>query len=195
MAEPLTLLLAIVLANNLVLAHLVGVESMVASDRFGFDRLPALGVFTTLATGIAVALCWPFEHFFLQPLALEFLRTPWVILVVAAVPWLMGWSIARWMSGLLETWRELHWLVLTNSAVLGGVLAVLHVAKGFAAAGVLGLGGGLAYSIVLLSFDGLRSRLAQAEVPAPLRGAPIELLTAALMALAIQGLSGQERHE
>jgi electron transport complex protein RnfA len=194
MAEPLTLLLAIVLANNLVLAHLVGVESVVASDRLGFDRLLALGVFTTLATGLAAALCWPLDHFFLQPLAWGFLRTPSVILIVAAMPWLMGLSIARWVPGVRETWQELRWLVLTNSAVLGGVLVALQQAGSFAAAVLLGLGGGLAYTGVLLLFAGLRSRLAQAEVPAPLRGAPIELLTAALMALAFLGLSGLERH-
>jgi len=194
MAELLTLLLAIVLANNLVLSHLVGVEALVGGDADGFDRQIALGVFTTVAMCVVAAFCWPIEHFVLKPLALSFLRTPILILVVALALGLMHGLVARFLPTLREIWLSLRWLVAANSAVLGVGLVVLRDARDFASAIVLGFGGGLAYTLVLLLFAGLRSRLAQAEVPAAFRGAPIELLTAALMALAFLGLSGLERH-
>jgi electron transport complex protein RnfA len=194
MVEPLTLLLAIVLANNLVLTHRLGGETLVAGEPDAPDRLLALGVFTTISTSFAAAFGWSIDHLVLQPFALGFLRTPAVILVVALTLWLVNGLITRLVPRLLQTWLALRWLVVANSALLGIALLVLREARDFSAAILLGLGGGLAFTLVLLLFAGLRQRLTQAQVPAAFRGAPVELLTAALMALACMGLSGLERH-
>ena len=55
---------------------------------------------------------------------------------------------------------------------------------------LIGLGGAVGFSMVLIIFAGMRERLEGAEVPVPFRGSAIAMVTAGLMSIAFMGFSG-----
>ena len=58
---------------------------------------------------------------------------------------------------------------------------------GFGGAIVQGAGAGLGFLLALVLMSAIRERLETAAVPKPLKGVPIALITAGLMALAFMG--------
>jgi len=80
-------------------------------------------------------------------------------------------------------------LVIGNSLALGTTLLTAMTAsilRTFGYAVALGIG----FAITLAIFVGLIARIDMPAVPAPFRGAPIILISAGLLALALMGLSG-----
>lgn len=55
---------------------------------------------------------------------------------------------------------------------------------------VFGFGAGLGFTLVMLVMAGIREQLDFADVPEPLQGAAITLITAGLLALAFMGFTG-----
>ena len=80
--------------------------------------------------------------------------------------------------------------VLLNCAVFA--LALLHstLLSSFANALLLGLVVGVAFEFSLYVFAEQQARVERNPVPGPFRGAPIALLSAGLVALALMGLQG-----
>ena len=81
-------------------------------------------------------------------------------------------------------------LITTNCAVLAVALVNVTEGRGFVASALWGLFTALGFSLVLVLFAAMRQRLAVADVPPILQGAPIALVSAGLMALAFMGFAG-----
>lgn len=113
-----------------------------------------------------------------------FLLLPWLALLAWGVPWLL----ARWQPA----WpvAQLPALLLSNAAVLG--LALQQASDedtGFATL-LQGLLAGASFWLALVLFADLRQRCSHADIPGVLRGLPIELLGAGVMAMAFSGFNG-----
>lgn len=180
------------LDNNLVFAQLIGMVSVVLvaarpQDSFRFGGLIAV------ATAIAGALGWPLYTQLMQPWGVAYLAplayvlVSWVAIVVVATVLGAGKSVA-------ERERLLHVcpIIACNAAVLAvalGNAAVVETMTWDAALGSsLGAGLGVFLAVVLFAF--VRDRIDERLVPAALRGLPITLVTASLMALAFTGVAG-----
>jgi Na+-translocating ferredoxin:NAD+ oxidoreductase subunit A len=81
-------------------------------------------------------------------------------------------------------------LITTNCAVLGVALLNTQEKHGFIESALYGFGAATGFSLVLILFAGIRERVAVADVPEPLQGNAIALITAGLMSLAFMGFAG-----
>ena len=79
-------------------------------------------------------------------------------------------------------------LITSNCAILGVALSVADYALPQALA--VGIGAGSGFTLVLVLFAGLRTRLDDNSIPQPFRGAPIALITVGIMAVAFYGFKG-----
>lgn len=194
MSDVFAILLGTVLANNLVFSHLLGMEPLIAPPRRALRDVAELGIVTALALTVSTGLAWCVDRTLIRSLALDFLRTPASILAAGAGIAIIG-AILRFVSDAgRELWQRQHRFVIANSAVLGVALLATRDFASLAQALVFGASAGLAFLVVAALFASLRGRLVDSEIPAPFRGAPLELLTASLMALAFAGLAGLDRH-
>ncbi|MFA6377382.1 MAG: Rnf-Nqr domain containing protein, partial [Acholeplasmataceae bacterium] len=75
-------------------------------------------------------------------------------------------------------------------AVLGVALTNITIDQTYVEALFNALGGGMGYAFIIITFTAIRMRLDSANVPKALKGMPIALVTAGLMALAFMGLAG-----
>lgn len=180
------------LDNNLVFAQLIGMVSVVLvtarpQDSWRFGGLIAV------ATAIAGALGWPLYTQLMQPWGVAYLAplayvlVSWVAIVVVATVLGAGKSVA-------ERERLLHAcpIIACNAAVLAVALGNAAVAETMTWDAALGssLGAGLGVFLAVVLFAFVRDRIDERLVPAALRGLPITLVTASLMALAFTGVAG-----
>ena len=81
-------------------------------------------------------------------------------------------------------------LITTNCAVLGVALLNVQEKYDFIHSVVFGFSGGLSFMLAIVLFAGVRERLETADIPKPLQGFPIALITAGLIAMAFLGFQG-----
>ncbi len=80
--------------------------------------------------------------------------------------------------------------VIFNCVVLGVGLLVFKKGYTLAESGVYAIAAGVGFGLVLIIFTALREKLERSDIPKAMKGAPIALLTAGLLALAFMGFTG-----
>lgn len=180
------------LDNNLVFAQLIGMVSVVLvagrpQDSFRF------GAMIAVATAVAGALGWPLYTQLMQPWGVAYLAplayvlVSWAVIVVIATLLGAGKTVAE-RERLLRACP----IIACNAAVLavslGNAAAAETVTWDAALGSSIGAGLGVLLAVVLFAF--VRDRIDERLVPAALRGLPITLVTASLMALAFTGVAG-----
>lgn len=180
------------LDNNLVFAQLIGMVSVVLvagrpQDSFRF------GAMIAVATAVAGALGWPLYTQLMQPWGVAYLAplayvlVSWAVIVVVATILGAGKSVAE-RERLLRACS----IIACNAAVLAVSLGNAAAAETMTWDAALGssFGAGLGVLLAVVLFAFVRDRIDERLVPAALRGLPITLVTASLMALAFTGVAG-----
>ncbi len=180
------------LDNNLVFAQLIGMVSVVLvagrpQDSFRF------GAMIAVATAVAGALGWPLYTQLMQPWGVAYLAplayvlVSWAVIVVVATILGAGKSVAE-RERLLRACP----IIACNAAVLAVSLGNAAAAETMTWDAALGssIGAGLGVLLAVVLFAFVRDRIDERLVPAALRGLPITLVTASLMALAFTGVTG-----
>lgn len=180
------------LDNNLVFAQLIGMVSVVLvagrpQDSFRF------GAMIAVATAVAGALGWPLYTQLMQPWGVAYLAplayvlVSWAVIVVVATILGAGKSVAE-RERLLRACP----IIACNAAVLAVSLGNAAAAETMTWDAALGssIGAGLGVLLAVVLFAFVRDRIDERLVPATLRGLPITLVTASLMALAFTGVAG-----
>lgn len=188
------ILLGTVLVNNFVLVQFLGLCPFLGvSNRI--ETAVGLSIATSFVLTLAAVCSWSIQHWLLEPLGLEYLRTVAFIFAIAVV--VQGTEIfLRSSSPLLYQLLGLYLpLITTNCAVLGVALLNVNAAHSFIESLFYGLGAALGFSLVLILFAAIRVRLELAEIPRPFQGSAIALITAGLMSLAFMGFNGMIRFQ
>lgn len=185
MTDFILALLGAALVNNLALTLPLGIDPLLRATA-PRQRLHALGLASTCLLVLAVPLDHLLYRHLLLPLQLDYLHLFIALPLAAALIYPVLALLRRWRPTL--DCAGLEPLLLINGGVLG--LALLGVERTFSQVLALSLGGGLGFWLVLVLFDDLRNRIRQQDVPVAFRDAPIELISAGLMALAFLGFGG-----
>ena len=81
-------------------------------------------------------------------------------------------------------------LITTNCAVLGVAIICIREDYDFISMLIFSLASAIGFTLALVLFAGLRERFEISDIPKPLEGTAIGLVTAGLMALAFFGFVG-----
>lgn len=189
MDEIALLLVGAVFVNNFVLVKFLGLCPFMGVSR-RLDGAYGMALATGFVLTLSSALAWMVQHWLLAPLGLEYLRTLGFILVIATVVQFTEAVLNRRSPRLYRVLGLYLPLITTNCAVLGVALLNVQARHGLLEAVLYGFGAALGFGLVLVLFAAMRERLETADVPAAWRGAPIALVTAALMSLAFMGFAG-----
>lgn len=180
------------LDNNLVFAQLIGMVSVVLVAARPQDSW-RFGGMVAVATAVAGALGWPLYAQLMQAWGVAYLAplayvlVSWTAIVVIATVLGAGKSVAE-----RERLLRVCPIVACNAAVLAVSLGNAAVADTLTWDAALGssIGAGLGELLAVVLFAFVRDRIDERLVPAALRGLPITLVTASLMALAFTGVAG-----
>lgn len=183
------ILFATVLVNNFVLVQFLGLCPFMGVSR-RMDTALGMGLATAFVLTLASCAANLIDTYLLIPQKIEFLRTIAYIVTIAALVALTEMFLAN-VSPLLHRVLGIYLpLITTNCAVLGIALLNSNHHHSLLESAVYGLGAALGFTLVLIIFAALRERLEAADVPAPFRGTPIALISAAILAMAFMGFGG-----
>nr|WP_325222798.1 RnfABCDGE type electron transport complex subunit A [uncultured Oscillibacter sp.] len=177
------------LVNNVVLSQFLGICSFLGVSKQMKASL-SLGGAVIFVITIASAVASLLYTFVLEPLSLTYLQTIVFILVIAALVQMVEMFLKKNSPAIYKALGIYLPLITTNCAVLGVALTNVQNGYGFAESVLAGFGTAVGFTIAIVLLAGIRGRLDEAAVPLPFRGAPLVLLSAALMSIAFMGFGG-----
>lgn len=189
MTNLILIIITTALVNNVVLSQFLGICSFLGVSK-QIKTSASLGAAVTFVIGIASAVAYFLYNFVLIPFNLTYLQTIVFILVIAALVQLVEMFLKKSSPALYQALGIFLPLITTNCAVLGVALTNVQNQYNFIESVVSGVGTGLGYTLAIVLLASVRSTIDESSIPAPFRGMPIVLLSAALMAIAFMGFSG-----
>jgi len=189
MAQYFSILLAMILVNNYVLAQFLGICPFLGVSK-KLDSAVGMGVAVIFVMVLATAATWPIMRI-LNAWNIAYLQTIVFILVIAALVQFVEMVLKKFIPSLHKALGVYLPLITTNCAVLGVCINNIDLGYNYLQALVNALGAGIGFLLAMIIFSGMRSRLENnANIPAPFQGVPITMTTAALLSLAFMGFGG-----
>lgn len=185
--------ISIVVVNNLVFTKFLGIcPYLGVSGRI--DMAFGMGLAVTFVVTLSGTLTWLIDHLLLIGTPLEVTRYVCFILVIAGAVQLVEMYLRKFFPSLYESFGIFLPLITTNCAILGLCLFInLWGINSLLEAVVLSFGAGIGFTMAICIMAGIRENLDLADVPNCLKGAPITLITAGLLAMAFMGFAGMIR--
>ena len=189
MSTFITILLAGILTENMVLAKFLGICPFLGVSK-KTDTAVSMSLAVIFVMVLATAATWPIYAYVLEPGGLGYVQPIVLILIIAALVQLVEIVLKKLAPPLYKALGIYLPLITTNCAVLG--ITLLNFTKGYTYAQSLvnALGAGLGFMLAMILFSGVRARLEGADIPEGLKGLPITLIAAAIVSLSFLGFSG-----
>ncbi|MDD5018257.1 MAG: electron transport complex subunit RsxA [Eubacteriales bacterium] len=185
----LLLLLSTILVNNFVLSRFLGICPFLGVSR-RVETALGMGFAVTFVMALASVISYLVQYYILVPLGIEYMQTIAFILVIAALVQLVEMALQKLVPALYSALGVYLPLITTNCAVLG--VAIINITEKYSLLQTLvnGIGGAIGFTLAIVLFAGIRERLELADIPEAMKGFPIALVSAGLMAIAFLGFSG-----
>jgi electron transport complex protein RnfA len=185
----LVIIIGAIFVNNIVLMQFLGI-------------CPFLGVSKRISTGIgmtgavafvmilATIVTYLIQHYILDKLGIGYLQTIAFILVIASLVQMVEIILKKVSPPMYQALGIFLPLITTNCAILG--VAILTIQKEFSLVEgvVFSISHAIGFGLALILFAGIREHLELQDVPKGLKGTPIALIAAGILAMAFMGFSG-----
>lgn len=187
--EYFVIIIGAIFVNNIVLAQFLGICPFLGVSNKVETSL-GMGAAVTFVMTIAAVVAYLLQYYVLVPLGIEYMQTIVFILVIAALVQMVEIILKKISPALYQALGVFLPLITTNCAVLG--VAILLIQKEFALlqSVVFAISTAIGFTVALVLFAGLRERLELEDVPKAMKGVPIALITAGILAMAFMGFSG-----
>lgn len=183
-----SILLAGILTNNMVLSKFLGICPFLGVSK-KVNTAFSMSIAVTLVMVIATAVTWPIYTYLLYP-NFTYLETVVFILVIAAIVQLIEVFLKKFIKPIYNALGIYLPLITTNCAVLGITMLNITDELNFVQSLFNALSAGLGFMLAMILFAGVRSKVETADIPEFLKGLPITLVSAALVALSFLGFAG-----
>lgn len=194
--DILVVLLTAILAENFILTKFLGICPFLGVSK-KLDSAMGMSVAVIFVMIMATAVTFPIYVFLLDPFGLQYLETVVFILVIAALVQLVEMILKKFIPALHRSLGVYLPLITTNCAVLGVTMLdidnwdpAMSFGASYGNALLYSLGAGLGFTLAMILFAGVRSRLDSDKTPKCFQGMPITLIAAAIVSVAFMGFGG-----
>ena len=183
------IIIGAIFVNNIVLSQFLGICPFLGVSSKVETSL-GMGAAVTFVMAITAVVAWSLQKYVLAPLNIEYMQTIVFILVIAALVQMVEIVLKKVSPSLYQALGIFLPLITTNCAVLG--VAILMIQKEFnlLQSFAYSVATAIGFALALVIFAGIRERLELEDVPAALKGIPVSLIVAAILAMAFMGFSG-----
>ncbi len=193
--DIITILISAILIENVLLSQFLGVCSFLGVSK---SRKNAVGMGISVVSVILIAtvVTWLIYNYVLKALDLMYLRTIVFILVIASLVQIIEIIIKKFVPSLYKSLGIYLPLITTNCAVLGVALKAVNNDLTFVHMLLYAFGSGIGFLLVMYIFSLLREELDKRNVPKAMRGVPIALIVASILAILFSryvGISPKEK--
>lgn len=188
MKELLIIMLSAVFVNNVVLSQFMGICPFLGVSK-QLKSSVGMGGAVIFVMVCATACTYP-VYKLLELAEIEYLQTVAFILVIALFVQLVEIVMKKVMPPLYKALGVYLPLITTNCAVLGVTIANIDNGYTFVQSITNALGTGLAFTLALVLFSGVRARIADSDIPETFKGVPATLIAASIVSLSFMGFGG-----
>ncbi|MBQ2284721.1 MAG: electron transport complex subunit RsxA [Clostridia bacterium] len=189
--DILSIAIIAMLTQNFVLVRFYGICPFLGVSK-KTDTALGMGMAVTFVMTIASMLTYLANRFLLEAFNISYLRTVVFILIIASIVQIVEMFLQKALPSLYSALGIYLPLITTNCAVLGVALLNVQNEYNFINSTIYGFFGGLGFTLAIVLFAGVRERLELSDIPEFLKGFPISLITAGLIAMAFLGFSGMQ---
>ena len=183
------LMIAASLINNFVFTRFLGLCIFFGVSK-KMETAVGMSITFTAVMVISAALSWLVFVYVMVPLEITFLKIIIFIGVVAAFVQSAD-TIMRKVNPAMYYKLGVYLALITTNCIIIAV-PLINVGEGysFIESMAFGLGSGIGFALALIIMASIREKLELADVPRSFRGLPIAFVAAALISLALMGVSG-----
>lgn len=187
--EYVVIIIGSIFVSNIVLAQFLGICPFVGVSG-KLSTSVGMGGAVLFVLTLATIVTWVLQYYVLNPFGLSFMQTIVFILVIASLVQMVEIILKKVSPPLYQALGVFLPLITTNCAVLG--VAILTIQKEFnlMEGVVYAIANAIGFTLAIVLFAGIREHLDLMEVPKGMKGVPIALLVAGILALAFMGFTG-----
>ncbi|MBP5318918.1 MAG: electron transport complex subunit RsxA [Paludibacteraceae bacterium] len=183
------IIITAIFVNNIVLSQFLGICPFLGVSK-KMDTAAGMSGAVAFVMVLATLITYLLQHFVLNPLGLGFLQTICFILVIAFLVQLVEIVLKKIAPALYRALGVFLPLITTNCTILGVAIMVIQKDYNLLESVVFALATAIGFALALILFAGIREQLELSDLPKAMKGTPIALITAGIMAMAFMGFSG-----
>ena len=189
MTHYLLLFVAAVFVNNVVLSQFLGICPFLGVSK-KVDTAIGMGAAVTFVLALSTMCTFLLQKFFLEPFDMVYMQTISFILVIAALVQMVEIILKKVSPALYQALGVFLPLITTNCCVLGVAILVIQKEYTLLESVVYAISIAIGFTLALVVFAGIREQLSRTELSASMKGIPIALISAGILAMAFMGFSG-----
>lgn len=186
--ELLAILIASSLVSNVVLSQFLGLCPFLGVSK-KIKTAAGMGGAVVFVITLSSAVAGCIYQYLLVPMNMEYMQTIVFILVIAALVQFVEMFLKKFVDSLYKALGVYLPLITTNCAVLGVALTNVQKEYGILAGTVNGFATALGFCIAIIILAGIREKTEYNDFPEAVKGMPMVLITAGLMAIAFCGFA------
>lgn len=183
-----SVMLAAVLTDNYVLSKFMGICPFLGVSKKLSSSL-GMGAAVIFVMACAAAATYPVYQLLVH-FDLVYLQTVAFILIIALFVQLVEIVMKKLLPPLYKALGVYLPLITTNCAVLGVTLNNIDDGYNFGLSVWNAVCVGMGFTLSLIIFAGVRSKLEDADIPEMFRGIPVTLVAASIVSLSFSAFSG-----
>lgn len=174
--------------SNIVLAQFLGICPFLGvSSKVGTAAGMSGAVLFVMT--LATIVTWMIQQYVLNPLNIGFLQTISFIFIIAALVQMVEIILKKSVPSLYQALGIFLPLITTNCAVLGVAILTINKDYNLMQGVVFSISTAIGFALALIIFAGIREQLDLLELPKGMKGVPIALVVAGILALAFMGFA------
>jgi electron transport complex protein RnfA len=187
--EYILIIISAVFINNVVLAQFLGICPFLGVSN-KVNTASGMAGAVTFVIVLATMATYLIQIYVLNKLGIGFMQTITFILVIAALVQIVEIILKKVSQPLYQALGIFLPLITTNCAVLGVAMLVVKKDYNLIEGVVYGASTAIGFGLALVILAGIREQLELADIPKGMKGVPISLVIAGILALAFMGFTG-----
>ena len=187
--EYIIIIISAIFVNNVVLAQYLGVCPFLGVSNKVNTAVGMAGAVTFVMV-LATLVTYLIQTYVLDPLGIGFMQTITFILVIASLVQMVEIILKKISQPLYQALGIFLPLITTNCAVLGVAILVIKKNYNLLEGVVYSAATAVGFGLALIILAGIREQLDLVNVPKGMKGVPVSLIIAGILALAFMGFSG-----
>ena len=187
--EYILIFITAIFVNNVVLSQFLGICPFLGVSK-KISTASGMGMAVTFVLTLATLVTYCIQKYVLDPNDLGYLQTIAFILVIAALVQMVEIILKKVSPALYQALGVFLPLITTNCCILGVAILVIQNDYDLLSGMVYAISTALGFYLAMVLFAGLREQMELNNVPKSVKGMPLALITAGLLAMAFMGFSG-----
>lgn len=187
--EYILIIISAIFVNNVVLAQYLGVCPFLGVSSKVNTAFGMAGAVTFVMV-LATIVTYLIQTYVLNVLGIGFMQTITFILVIASLVQMVEIILKKISQPLYQALGIFLPLITTNCAVLGVAILVIKKDYNLLEGVVYSAATAVGFGLALIILAGIREQLELVDIPKGMKGVPVSLIIAGILALAFMGFSG-----